>query len=752
MKRPILIFTVIYILIIAGAQYFKISICAPFNYEKIYSTVSNCQIKGIIVEEQQVTEKYYKYIVKVQELKVSNNSIKGIKGSKIILKIEKGNIKYQIGNEILFNCCIELPEGQRNYGGSDYRLYLKSIGIYATSKISEKDCIIISKNKLSFVDTEIYKIKSKIKFNIMELLSDETEGICIGIILGDTKFISDDVKNDYENSNLLHLLAISGAHISYILLGAEKCLKKIDKRFQKIILIIFLIFFVKLTGSTSSVMRAGLMGIIMLESWLFRRKSDVLNNIAISALIVMIINPYSIYNLGFQLSYGGTIGIVVFYDSIYKIASKYEKLLIQKWPILSKIIKYISTTISVSISANIIITPILMYNTNKISFVFLLSNLLVSFLFGIILILSFLMSSISLISINMAKIIVPILQILIKLLNNTSSLSARFARFDVVIPTPSALTMICIYAIIFLLKNSVSIKEKCKKIIKFILVLYLCISLITFLYQKSNNDFRIFFIDVGQGDSTLIITQQNKKILIDGGGSNIDYDVGEEILLPYLLDRHVMTLDYVMISHFDSDHCKGVFTVLKKLKVKNIIISSRGQESGNYTEFLEIIKNKKINILNVKAGDVIKIDNYTFLEILWPADDLISENIINNYSLIFKLNYKNYSMIFTGDVEAIAEKIILQKYKKQELKSDILKVAHHGSKSSSIEDFINNVSPQIALIGVGENNLFGHPNNGVIDRLNNYGAQVFRTDKDMEIVIIINKKIEIICGKNKFVH
>ena len=498
MKRPILILTVAFIIAIVGAQYFNISICRPFNLEKIYSTVSDCQIIGIVIEEQKETETCYKYIIKIEKVYQNNVNIKKLKNTKILLKVEKGKNKIQVGNQLLINCILEIPDGARNYGGYNYQLYLKTIGIYATSKITENEYKVLNKNKFSIIDSVIYKIKSTITANLTKLLSEDTNGICLGILLGDIRYISDETKQIYDDSNLLHMLAVSGSHVSYILIGAQKCLKKVDKRLQKLVLILFLLFFIKITGATSSVMRAGIMGMLILISWLFKKKSDVLNNIAISCFIILLINPYSIYNLGFQLSYAGTLGIIFYYNSIYEFIIKKAKIILEctkKQFILNKFIKYIITTSSVSISANILIIPILLYNCNNLSFVFLVSNLMVSSLFGVILFLSFFISSLSFISIDLAKLIAPILDISIKILNYQSSLSAKLAKFDILIPTPSILTIFFIYALIFLCKNTIIPKYKCKKLIKIAIIIYSIIAIIFNIFAITQKELTLYFID-----------------------------------------------------------------------------------------------------------------------------------------------------------------------------------------------------------------------------------------------------------------
>lgn len=221
----------------------------------------------------------------------------------------------------------------------------------------------------------------------------------------------------------------------------------------------------------------------------------------------------------------------------------------------------------------------------------------------------------------------------------------------------------------------------------------------------------------GQGDSTFIVTPKNYTILIDGGGSvNSNFDVGKNTLIPYILDRGFTTIDLVMISHLDQDHVGGILSLLKTLKVKKIVISKQFDMTDNYKKLLDIVLNKKIQVEVVKAGDRIEIEKNIYFDVLWPSDDLIAENAINNNAMVAKFVYYSFNMLFTGDIEEIAEKEILKKYNKEILNSAILKVAHHGSKSSSIEEFIEKVNPKIALIGVGKDNNFGHPNENIIER------------------------------------
>ena len=180
--------------------------------------------------------------------------------------------------------------------------------------------------------------------------------------------------------------------------------------------------------------------------------------------------------------------------------------------------------------------------------------------------------------------------------------------------------------------------------------------------------------------------------------------------------------------------------------MKNIIISFQNEKYENIDKLIKLANKEKVNLVTVNKGDKIKIENDLYFDVLWPnKEKFISDNGINNNSLVLKLNYKSFSCLFTGDIEELAEKKILQEYKDNEkiLNSTILKVAHHGSKTSSTEEFIEKVRPKIALIGVGENNNFGHPNFDVLERIRAFGCKIFRTDENGEIKLEITEKIDI---------
>ena len=694
------------------------------DYSNIYK-LNNVNCIGTVISQRQEKEYTNLYIVCIENI---NN--KKVKKRNVYISINKKNkneLKY--GEKIIFEGEYIKPDIQRNYKGFDYSKYLKSKGIYGTVKVNE-DIKVLKQNNLDFISIISYKLRNKIISNSNKLFPKETQGIFLGILLGYDELITDEVKQNFSDSNLSHLLAVSGTHVSFVVLGIAMLFKliKIPKKASKIVTCIILLFYLYIINFTPSVTRAVIMCIIASMQMVLNRKQDIATTISISSLLILISNPYKILNIGFLLSYAGTIGIIIFIQKFENIKTEKTKL---------KLMKMLKSICFVTISAQILIFPITMYYFNTISLTFIISNLIAGLIIGPITIIGLIIIILSFISIKFSSIIVKFYNFLLLILLRSTEIIARIPISKIYVKTPSIVSILVYYSIVIIIFLIIIIKKsnryylnnklnelitRLKKFIKNKIVMLFIISIVIvsifFILDKIPKELKLNFIDVGQGDCCMVTTPYNKKIIIDSGGSET-YDIGKNTLVPYLLDRGVTKIDYIIISHFDTDHCKGFEYVMENLKIKNAIISKQPEESENYREFLNIAKRRKINVIVVNKGDSLKIEKDLYLNVLWPeSKNFISENSLNNNSIVCKLIYKNFSVLFTGDIEEIAEEKILNEYENSNaLKSTILKVAHHGSKSSSTQEMLDKIKPKIALIGVGENNKFGHPNNDVLEIL-----------------------------------
>lgn len=752
---------VIILLIISSIISNSILLFQNNQYKKIYNELfnnSNLNLTGIIISNKEEKQYYNKYKI---EIRYNNRKIN------LYITTNK-NIQLKYGDKITFSGIYTKPEIQRNYKGYNYSKYLKQLKIYGTIKSEKVE--IIQKNQANKVFQISNEISTKIISNTKKVLRDESSSILLGLILGYKTDIDKETQEDFRNASMSHILAVSGMHITYVILGINLIFKnKIGKRITHIFSIFILVIYMFITNFSPSVTRAGIMGIIMIFSKIIYRKNDIYTSISISLIIILIYNPFLIQNLGLNLSYGGVIGIITFNKTILKILKNINiKNKLYKYQIRPKIEKKldkIKEFISVSISVQICILPIIIYNLNTINPYFLISNLILSILIGPIIILGFLFIIITLINLQVAEIFSKILEVGIQILIFISKVG-KLPLSKIYVPTPSLFSIIIYYLCLIVLfsiyeiyssqnpnktqmriRNLIAMAKinlrKNKLKIKKILIC-LCLSLVSINFIPKN--LKIHFIDIGQGDSSLIITPQNKTILIDGGGStSSDFNVGKNTLLPYILDRGFAKIDIVIISHFDNDHVGGIITILEELKVEKVYISKQIEQSRNYEEFLKIANQKQIKIYEVMAGNRISIERNLYLDILWPTDNQITTNALNNNAIVCNLHYKNFSMLFTGDIEEIAEREILNLYAKNKnlLRADILKVGHHGSKTSSTDDFLNITSPKVAVIGVGKNNNFGHPSEVVLERLKSLNCSIYRTDLNGEISIEVNNKSRI---------
>lgn len=526
------------------------------TYKKIYMLSGKVEIEGIVVSEPIINEYNKTYELKVH--KINNKKISPKKFSFIVDKkqkdLEYGACIYCTGEYIK-------PNSRRNFKGFSYENYLKTKKNYGTIRAIEKSKTKY-KNKISIVRRLSYRLKMKIINSTGTIFTKEEEGVVLGIILGNTENITDETKDAFSGSSLSHLLAVSGAHISYIVLGLTTFFRKlrIPKKINYILTAILLIFYLFVIDFTASATRAVIMTIFLLLQIVFCRKQDLATTISFSLCIILLENPYKILDVGLLLSYLGTLGIIIIFN---KIKSKDKKL-----------IDKLKDMCILTISAQILILPVMAICFNTISFTFIISNLIASIIIGPIIIFGFILILISFFNMYISKIFAKPYIVLLKVLINVANYSSKIPISRIYVKTPYMISIILYYLFIAILiiifeiqkSNRKFIKEKLQsiltcikyKILKNKKSLCVCIALIILISIFINqipSGLKIYFIDVGQGDSTLIVTPLNKTILIDGGG-NESSNVGKNILLPYLLDRRIRKLDYVFISHFDTDHVR----------------------------------------------------------------------------------------------------------------------------------------------------------------------------------------------------
>ena len=464
---------------------------------------------------------------------------------------ETSNNTYQYGDIVEVKGSFEIPEGQRNYGGFDYSMYLKTEKILGNVKVSQIELIRkftsaaynnltahstsiaqnikatdlenAHKNILTILQAKATEISQIIQQRICQILPTEISSILIGLLLGNTQYIEEDVIQNFRNANISHVLAVSGMHMSYLILIAMAVFNKpLGKRKAYISSIILILAYMFITGFSPSIVRAGIMGILLIISKLIHKCNDVFTNISIAVLGILLNNPYTILSLGFQLSFGGTIGIVLFNRFVSKILKKWIK---------GKLLEMISVTIS----AQMVILPISIFHFNTISPYFLVTNLLIGIIIGPIMACSFGFLFLILISTKLATTLSWMIEIPIHVLIWIS----KFGKLPfscIHIATPHLWHILLYFTLIILfifLYRVYKAKYVTNTIIRFRNVIALIKFYIKHRMSKNNkrrliylmilgiaffsiskiipNNLDIHFVDVGQGDCTFIETPSRKN-------------------------------------------------------------------------------------------------------------------------------------------------------------------------------------------------------------------------------------------------
>jgi len=688
-----------------------------YKYNSTYSVTEwnnkeNLQITGIVKEDLQNLDGNKVYF---KPLIINNYEIKYGK-----IELDKRYLPFTIEENEIYSGKFTLkePPGKMNPGEFSYKIFLKKKGIFAKGYF-ENDLLYRGKNGFNLKNI-LVDFKKSILNKIDKNISYPYNNIIKALLLGERKGLPENWEEKFTLSGTNHLLAISGLHIGFILiilLQLAKIFKISNLGLKNTLITIILIIYILLTGFRASVFRASLIAIFYLWAKFFKREADIFNIIALTATINLLITPYSLLEVGFQLSYIVLLSIILWQPYLKKIFPK---------------------VLSVSISAQLGSLAITSYYFNMISPIGIITNLWAIPLTGFIIIISILFLMIASVFPFLFDYYNIILKILLSILFKGMDYTSKFSFGNFEIATPNLWMIFLFYFVIFISpflfkKRSITIIKKknifYRKLFIFTLVLILFFS---FIYKPSVK-LKIIFFSVGQGDSILLNLPGGEKILIDGGGkAGLNNDQGKVVLLPYLKQEGINKLDLGIITHFDTDHALGIISLLKEDRLKALMIPKFHSENNLYKKAYKLAMKNDIKIYKAKRGDLIKNED-VFISILHPylENNYLEENR-NNNSIVIKVKYHNFSLLLTGDLEKEGEVKLINS--EDNLESQILKLGHHGSNSSSSKEFLDKVKANEAIISVGENN-YGHPASEVIDRVDKFRMRKWIT-KEVGAVII----------------
>lgn len=608
-------------------------------------------------------------------------------------------------------------------GGYDEKLFLTTKGfsckLYPETleRLGEDDSplSLLARGRMAFQRT------------LEEILPAEESGLMKAILTGEKEDIPEDSYALYTKAGVVHVLCISGLHMSILALYVSVFMEKILGRGRRTSAVVTILatglFLLFISPSPSSVRAAVMISAVMLGRCCFRL-TDRLNSIAIAAFLILSVQPLYLFHAGFQLSFVTVTGICL---GVGKMKRKPKKK-----PGRGDSLK---ESLLVSLYASLFSFPVVAYYFSSVSLVGILANLVIVPLSGLLLGFGLLGGILGLLSLPLGIFAAGSVYAILQIFKGICTLLVKLPFAYVPVGRPAPLVILLYYAILFLFLEFGHKKGSWKAGVLLCCAMF-CAVFENALFRRENT---VTFLNVGQGDAAVISTWEGKTYLVDGGGiygRELGGNVGQRTILPYLEMLGVSRLDGIFLSHPDSDHMTGLLEVMAEMPAKGLYLSDYPFEDAEEVRLLkETVEKIPIPLYTVKAGDTSADGAF---ECLYPFPAIRFRDRDDNHgSMVLRYRYEGTEILFTGDISEEDERLLLEQG--AEVSADILKVAHHGSKYSSDAAFLQAVSPKAAVISCGAGNLYGHPHGETLERLQAAKAEIYRTDTEGAILVKLKK-------------
>ena len=717
-------------------------------------------ISGTVAAEPDVRPQETRYLLRVAEARVGD---KTFKGGKVLLIVREAKVVFGYGDYLKVRGLVQLPKTPGNPGDFDYAAYLARQGIAVMVYAQGGDVSRLGSKLLNPLAGPALRLKQRLFKALDALFSPENSALVKGIAFGTRAAISPAVNEAFVETGVVHILSVSGLHVGLIVgffLGLARVLK-LRPGTVFLTAIPFLLIYDLMVGFDPPVVRATVMAVLLLWARHLGRERDWPTALALSALVILLANPLAITDPGFQLSFAATWGILflgpVLVDLLRRLGRRLRL----------QVKTFLAWAVAVPLGAQLATLPLVAIHYNLVSPVALLANIVAVPLTGIILFLG-------VTSAVLAVIFLPLGSVLAAPTAFTLDLFLYLVRFFqglpgavVYVPAVPWAAAGLWYGLLYLgtfkiagrrLKPAAPLRSGlgpwAVRLLIFVLVVLAWQGVFRWL-EGSEPALRVDFIDVGQGDSALVRTPNGGTLLVDTGGVPGEL-AGEQAegagmrVVRYLRRVGVRRLDVLVLTHPHEDHCGGAWSVIQKMPVRLVVVPpfAAGIDEG-YDRLLSFIRQKGVTVATAGAGDSIRLDPAVKLEVLSPFRPLSADpGSFNDESLVLRVSYKEKSVLFASDVQQEGQQRLLR-YGKV-LKSDVLKVPHHGS-AYFLPAFYEKVGPRIAVISVGAANRYGLPSPGTVRELQRLGAQIYRTDRDGAVLLrIYGAKLKTKTGRRSF--
>lgn len=669
------------------------------------------------------------------------------------------------GDRISFSSRLKGARNFANPGGFDYEWWLKRKGVLVRGYV--RDGTLKKLSDGSGVRRHIDGLRARVG-GFIKSADVNNLGMIKALSIGEKGEILLEKKESFTEAGTSHLLAISGLHVGFVacifyvgiywlLRRSETLMLAVDvKKFAMGAALLPVFIYGLMSGGSVSTQRAVIMVTAVVLALLLNKIKDVYNTIALAAIVVLIVAPSALWDVGFQLSFMAVLTIVYMVPVLNDIVRRSDK----DGTLKARGFLYKARTLFfVSAAAIVGTAPILALHFNRVSLVAFISNSIVVPLVGFIAVPLVLFSAaISFIWEGFATFTLRLADVSLSVALTLVEFFAALPYSSVWVATPTVFEVVLYYIIVVLLLAVVKggRYRGYTAVVLVFAVLVLIVDIGLSRYRVNHrSDMAVTFLDVGQGDSTLVEFPDSEgrtvRMLIDGGGFyGATFDTGRDIIAPYLWSRGIKKIEYVLLSHPQRDHAKGLRFIVENFGVKEFIWSGGGELDE---ELSAILKDRGVAVREVNSKSEPLVAGMATLSVLAPSLEVLSlagdkDFDVNEASLVVRLDYGERSLLFTGDIGGRAEAALLAGYKGNPdiLDVDIVKVPHHGSRYSSTERFIDALSPMAAVVSLGGSNIFGFPHPDTVGRYDEAGVRLYRTDIDGAVTVVTDGDVITIKG------
>jgi len=660
---------------------------------------------------------------------------------KVLVYTKKISTLFTYGDRIRFFGTLNVPDKKRFPGQFDYRTYLAAEDIYYIFTLSPSDTftIVQQRDGQLFLQNIVMPLRAYFRNTFDMYLADQTRDLLKALILGEKQDLDNDMIARFQQVGVVHVLAISGLHVGFIIafvFGFASLLR--FERGKKLALLIFILtIYIVLVRFKTPVIRASSMAILFLIAKNIERQVSVYNIIFASMFFILMIDPRELFKPGFQFSFLAVLSIIYGYEKLNDLMPLKTTLnsLQPKWLYLL-FIKAVWIPLLVSLSAVLGTLPLTLYYYGTIPLYAIFANLIVIPLTGLIVFLSLFLLLLASFSMYISTGIGMMITFIDKILQHITELFSSLPYASIITIKPTLYQIILLYIGIYLI---ITIKTNGWRRTLVSLSLPLILLVLSF-ELGAEEDLRVTFLDIGQGDAVFVEFPNGKNMLIDAGNASRHWDHGEKTVLPFLQFSGIRKINYLVGSHAHNDHIGGFPYLMETISIDTLVLSAYQYRSNLFKEIESKRATHHIHLRTVYKGDQLFPDPTCRVYILHPDSGFsLARNYsgmeCNNSSIVMKIQYGDNGILLTGDLERGGEIPVL--IYNSFLESEIIKVGHHGSITSTSMTFLENVAPIAAVVSVAKKNKFNHPSPHTIERLKNWGVKTFLTSHEGTVQYVI---------------